>query len=121
MDLLEEILMKEVISANTPEELLRTFEGCVQNGFTLDTIDPFFGIGTWQITVKKRYVKRTLRNANAKVTLPTNNATYTQEELDHGTWESLVALAKHRGVKIRAKAQIIKDILAKQRRDYEKS
>lgn len=121
MELLEEILMKEVISANTPEELLRTFEGCVQNGFTLDTIDPFFGIGAWQITVKKRYVKRTLRNANAKVTLPTNDAIYTQEELDHGTWESLVALAKHRGVKIRAKAQIIKDILAKQRRDYEKS
>lgn len=115
MDLLEEILVKEVISANSAEEFLKMFEGSVVNGFTLDSVDPFFGMGVWQVTVKRRYIKRDIRDAKIKVTLPTSDTKYTQEELDHSTWESLVALAKHRGVKIRTRVQIIRDILTKQK------
>lgn len=110
----EKVFLTEIISGNTLEEFLKNFEGAVRNGYTLVSVDPFFGMGVWQVTMKGYFIKRDLRAAANKIELVIRDSKYTLDELSHATWPTLLAVAKNRGVKIRTRHQIIKDILMKQ-------
>lgn len=111
---MNERIVDEIISGNTPEEFLTEFQKAIKAGFSLKSVPPTFGMGIWQVEITRTYSLREQRYAANKITVDTNRNDFTKEELQIVYFHCLSEIAKRHGVKVRSRQQMIRQILLKQ-------
>lgn len=110
-----ERVVTEVIFGNTPEEFLIAFQNIIAQGFRLSSVSPTFGFGGWTAEVSRTYNVKEKRRVENQIKLPIRDSDYEKTELEMAYWEDLTAIAKHLGIPRRNRAQLVKDILRKQK------